>query len=77
MPIYEYTCDACGKEFEALVSSSRAKTACPACGAGKLTRRFSTFAAHGASTNPCESGACPSMAGGDGGSCASGKCPYA
>jgi putative FmdB family regulatory protein len=40
MPIYEYTCQSCSHEFEALVR--RGKTpACPSCGKEKLERRFS------------------------------------
>lgn len=33
MPIYEYRCDACGKEFEALVSMSAPTPTCEHCGA--------------------------------------------
>lgn len=40
MPIYEYVCQACQHEFEALVR--RGKTPpCPSCGATELERRFS------------------------------------
>lgn len=40
MPIYEYSCKACGHEFEALVR--RGKTPkCKSCGAVDLERRFS------------------------------------
>ncbi len=76
MPIYEYICDDCSKKFEVRVSSHKAKSACPHCGSKSLTKQFSTFAAHGASTSPCEGGVCPSMAGEGGGGCGGGKCPY-
>ncbi|HNX27212.1 MAG TPA: zinc ribbon domain-containing protein [Phycisphaerae bacterium] len=56
MPIYEYTCENCGKDFEKLVSSSAAKPLCPECGSKKVQRRFSTFAAHGGGA----AGKCPS-----------------
>ena len=62
MPIYEYTCRACGHEFEHLVRGD-AKPACPACGKLRLGKRFSVPAAHTAgSTGPAcparEAGAC-------------------
>jgi putative FmdB family regulatory protein len=42
MPLYEYRCRACSREFEALV---RGKTtaACPHCGAEDLERLISSF----------------------------------
>ena len=35
MPIYEYVCKKCGKEFEVLVFNKDEKPECPACGAKK------------------------------------------
>jgi putative FmdB family regulatory protein len=32
VPIYEFSCAACGERFEALVPPGTASTACPACG---------------------------------------------
>jgi len=46
MPIYEYSCDGCGHEFEALVFG-RDKAECPKCGGKKLTPRLSVFAMAG------------------------------
>lgn len=40
MPIYEYTCKACGHEFETLVRGTKAP-ACVQCGKTDLDRRFS------------------------------------
>lgn len=40
MPIYEYDCKSCGREFEALVRGTKTP-ACPACGSSELERRFS------------------------------------
>jgi len=40
MPIYEYSCKACGHEFEMLVRGGKTP-ACKACGAIDLERRFS------------------------------------
>lgn len=39
MPTYQYECEACGHEFEALQSMTEAKlTKCPKCGKKKLAR---------------------------------------
>ena len=43
MPIYEYTCTSCRREFEALVTRG-GRTACPSCGATRLVKRLSVFA---------------------------------
>ncbi len=72
MPIYEYQCPACGHRFEELVRSQRdeKQVKCPACGAAKVSREFSVFAAHegpGRASNgpgPCDTccnpaGGCP------------------
>lgn len=40
MPIYEYTCDTCGHDFELLVRRQDTP-ACPACDAKELSRRIS------------------------------------
>jgi putative FmdB family regulatory protein len=45
MPIYEFRCGSCGKEFETLVRSSKEeKPCCPSCGASAI-RKMSVFAA--------------------------------
>lgn len=43
MPIYEYACQACGREFEALVRSNTVP-ACPQCHSAQLEKRLSVFA---------------------------------
>ena len=75
MPIYEYQCAACNNLFEALVPAGT-KVACPSCGSKKVTKQFSTFAAHQGSngSTPCASGTCPGSA--QAGSCAGGQCPF-
>ena len=50
MPIFEYTCTTCQREFEALVRSG-VRTACPSCGATRLVKRLSVFAVGGSSTH--------------------------
>ncbi|MGA2221817.1 MAG: zinc ribbon domain-containing protein [Verrucomicrobiia bacterium] len=68
MPLYEFHCASCEKDFELLVRSSRWEgTSCPHCGSKKLTKKLSVFAASVASStsaapscamNP-QGGGCP------------------
>lgn len=44
MPLFEYTCRACGHRFETLVVGSR-KPACPKCESEDLEKLFSAFGA--------------------------------
>ena len=61
MPLYEYTCRECGRRFEVLqrVRADATGVNCPNCGAGTVSKQFSTFAsavAGGAGTSgamPC------------------------
>jgi putative FmdB family regulatory protein len=55
MPIYEYDCRDCGKEFELLVSSERLadQQTCPNCASDRLTRKFSAFASPSSSSQAC------------------------
>ena len=45
MPIFEFVCGRCGREFEKLVGSAAAKVCCPGCGGKKVARKFSVFGA--------------------------------
>lgn len=47
MPIYEYACEDCGREFEALVRSDTVP-ACPQCQSTRLAKKLSVFATAGA-----------------------------
>ena len=72
MPIYEYACRACAKEFETLVRASDTPS-CPKCGGADLGKKLSVFAAQkggsrapamaagpcGACGHPAGPGACP------------------
>lgn len=49
MPIYEYLCASCGKEFEKLMRSSDTPE-CPACHGHDLKKKLSVFATATAST---------------------------
>lgn len=43
MPIFEYRCNSCKKEFAKLILTKDKKISCPFCGKSKLTRLFSCF----------------------------------
>jgi putative FmdB family regulatory protein len=49
MPLYEFICGNCEKDFESLVRSANWEGAvtCPHCGSKKLTKQLSVFAAQG------------------------------
>lgn len=49
MPIYEYTCDACGHDFELLVRGE-VTPRCPECAVERVTRRLSLPRVHSDST---------------------------
>ncbi len=49
MPMYDYTCLACGKESLIIVTlkqHEQGEVQCPACGSTKLQQHFSSFIAH-------------------------------
>ena len=68
MPIYEYTCQRCGHEFEQMVCMSRrdAVDACPICGIDAVERKISVFAASPGSPDPAPPTGC--------GRCGPGSC---
>jgi putative FmdB family regulatory protein len=61
MPIFEYVCQECQHEFEALVFG-RDKAKCPKCQSKKLTPQLSVFAvsAKGSSNASAPRGSCGS-----------------
>jgi putative FmdB family regulatory protein len=66
MPIYEYVCMSCESHFEELVGFNDPDPGCPDCGADKVKKQFSVFAAHGTAAQP--------SFGGGGGGCCGGSC---
>jgi putative FmdB family regulatory protein len=46
MPIYEYSCNSCGKDFEKLVFGSQA-VECPGCGSIEVKKKLSIFGMSG------------------------------
>ncbi len=41
MPIYEYRCNQCEREFERYVQTAQVAVACPTCQSARVTRRLS------------------------------------
>ena len=70
MPIYEYKCEKCGREFEQLVLGSD-KPECPTCGDAKVCRQMSCcgFVSKGSGGQTVSSSAGSSC-----GSCSAGSC---
>jgi putative FmdB family regulatory protein len=76
MPFYEYRCDACGHEFEAMQKMSEpALSDCPQCGAAKLTKLISAggFQLKGGGWYRSGNGGTSENSGGH--SCGGGSCP--
>jgi len=74
MPIYEYTCAGCGREFEELVLASDEKVKCPECGSDKTRKLISRcrFKSGGAADSfSGSSGGGSSCSGCSGGDCSS------
>lgn len=65
MPLYEYTCEACGHRFEILqrMGAGSQGVQCPRCGSQEVKRLVSTFASSisgsapgGSSASSCSTG---------------------
>jgi len=69
MPIYEYKCRECGREYEELVSSADQLPPCPQCGSVKVDKLMSACAIQGEGGGDAMSGfgGMPPMGGGCGG----------
>ncbi len=67
MPIYEYRCGACGREFERYVQARAAEVECPSCASAEVRRKLSVVSVRsGGSLTPSPAPA--------GGGCCSGGC---
>ena len=77
MPLFEYVCKKCGKEFEKLVFSiNNEKIECPDCKSTDIDKKFSTFSSKNSKNESHSCGSVPSSAcmakkngGGCGGCC--------
>jgi len=70
MPIYEYECASCAREFETLVRKSAPPPRCPGCDGTDLRKKLSSFAAiTGAVPARAELPAACHSCGGNPGSC--------
>ena len=68
MPIYEYRCGGCSKEFERYVPTPGGTATCPACGSATVKRTLSVFAMK------TDGGAVASSMPSGGGGCCGGGC---
>ena len=65
MPYFNYSCDDCGEDFEALTHHNGADVQCPFCAAGQVTKQVSsrismvTSAQQTGRVMDLSSGACP------------------
>lgn len=71
MPLYEYVCNKCGREFEELVFGNDIPP-CPECGAAETRKMMSRCARHKGGDGDMDFGA-PVSGGGCGG-CSGGNC---
>lgn len=72
MPIYEFICRSCTKEFEELVFSRTEAVACPDCGSTEVERALSVFSSSssgryrssaGSSCDSCSKSSCAHCSG--------------
>lgn len=68
MPIFEYRCESCGHNFEAILFGAQTPE-CPACHTEKLEKQLSVFAVSKPGASPTPAGGCgkPSCCMGAGG----------
>jgi putative FmdB family regulatory protein len=70
MPIYDYGCRSCGREFEELVRADT-RVACPGCGGGAVDRRLSLPAPPMTAARPMD---CSTLGQAPPGGCCGGGC---
>jgi putative FmdB family regulatory protein len=71
MPIYEYKCMKCKKDFEYLVFGSEKDVTCPGCNSKKVKRKMSacSFKSNGNYSSSSGSSGCSTCGGGSCSSC--------
>jgi putative FmdB family regulatory protein len=70
MPIFEYHCLVCNRDFEKLVRTSATEVECTNCGSELLEKKFSLFGSKVGARSPDLGGG----GGGGGGGCGCGSC---
>lgn len=72
MPLYEFICNKCQHQFEALIrkSADEQELVCPKCDCKKVTKTFSTFATGGREKGPRGAPATSACGSCSGGTCA-------
>lgn len=70
MPIYEYRCNQCEREFERYVQTAKAAVSCPSCESARVTRRLSLVGVR--STGSAFAGGTAASPAGGGGCCGGG-----
>jgi putative FmdB family regulatory protein len=58
MPLYEYLCRDCGRDFERYVRAWGDAVDCPACGGASVERKVSSFAFTAGGATPTTAGGC-------------------
>ena len=58
MPLFDFTCAACGKVSELLVRSADEKPTCPHCASPRLERQLPTFSAQSKGKEHVHSAGC-------------------
>ena len=53
MPMYDFKCDDCGRDFEELVPHNYEEVRCPECDSVETTRQLSLFSSRTASQSSC------------------------
>lgn len=65
MPIYEFNCKRCKKDFEELMHKNNTCCTCPHCGSEEAAKKLSVFGVKGAAAGgtcppSCQKGSCSS-----------------
>jgi putative FmdB family regulatory protein len=74
MPIYEYMCDKCQKEFEELILGAEKGAICPECGSQETRKMLSNCRTRIAGPAGADLGSQMPASGGGCASCSSGSC---